>query len=54
MWFILDGDRQIATGCTASEIAKAEGQLAAYIAAKHQPSRRRLDIEDIDIADVMA
>ena len=54
MWFILDSDRQIATGCTASEITKAESQLAAHIAAKHQPIRRRLDIEDIDIADVIS
>jgi hypothetical protein len=54
MWFILDGNRQIATGCAASEIAKAESQLASYIAAKHEPIRRRLDIEEIDIADVIS
>lgn len=33
---------------------KSESQLAAYIAAKHEPIRRRLDIEEIDIADVIS
>jgi integrase len=53
-WVILDGGRQIATGCAEGEIASAQKQLASYILAKYTPERRRRDIEAIDIADVLS
>jgi integrase len=53
-WIILDGNRHIATGCTASEVAAAESKLAEYIAAKYQPVRKERDIERIEIADVLS
>ncbi len=52
-WIIVDGDRYVATGCLASEAAKAQIKLAAYIAEKYRPNRRERDIEEIDIADVL-
>jgi integrase len=54
IWIILDGDRHIATGCVAHEIAEAQIKLAEYIAEKYEPDRRERDIEDIDIADVLS
>lgn len=53
-WIILDGDRHIPTGCTATEVAAAEEKLAAYIALRYQPNRKERDIELIDIADVLS
>ena len=53
-WVILDRSKHIATGCAAHEIARAEECLARYIAQKHAPVRKRLDIEEILIADVLA
>ena len=53
-WTILDRGKQISTSCLASETAAAEKFLAAYIEAKYQPIRQRLDIEDIVIADVLS
>jgi integrase len=53
-WFIKDGDERVPTGCSVSEIGEAEKRLAQYIASKHKPARRELDIEQIDIADVLS
>ncbi len=53
-WVIRDGDRYIATGCSASEAAPAQVRLAAYIAEKYQPRRKERDIEQIVIADVLS
>ena len=53
-WVILDGGRQLGTGCIQGETRRAEEQLAAYIAAKYQPVRRERDIETIDVADVLS
>ena len=53
-WIILDGNKHIATGCAAGEIAAAQTKLADYVAAKYQPTRKARDIEQIDIADVLA
>jgi hypothetical protein len=53
-WIILDGSKHVATGCTANEIAAAERELAAYIAAKHRPPRKERDIEQIAVADVLS
>lgn len=53
-WFILDGVRQIATGCAPAETERAEQMLAEYIGGKYQPSRKARDIESIVIADVLS
>jgi integrase len=53
-WIILDGDKHVATGCAASEVAAAESKLAEYIAAKYQPVRKEWDIERIVLADVLS
>src|SRR3954466_2739299 len=53
-WIILDGDKHVATGCAASEVAAAESRLADYIASKYQPIRKERDIEQIPIADVLS
>jgi len=52
-WIIIDRGRQFATGCLATEIAKAEQKLAEHVAAKYQPRRKERDIESIDVADVL-
>jgi hypothetical protein len=59
VWTIRDGEREVATGILAGEAERkppkdAEDALAKYITSKYQPSRRIRDIEDIDIADVLA
>jgi len=54
VWIIIDGSRHIATGCTAQQVAEAEGKLAEYIAARYRPSRKERDIETIDVADVLS
>src|SRR5258705_4856850 len=59
VWTIRDGEREVATGIFAGEAERkppkaAEDALAKYITSKYQPPRRTRDIEDIDIADVLA
>ena len=59
VWTIRDGDREVATGVFASEAERkpprtAEDALVRYITSKYRPPRRVRDIEDIDIADVLA
>jgi integrase len=46
-------DRQLSTGCGASDRGEAERRLAAYIADKYEPSRRERHIAKIQIADVI-
>ena len=53
-WVILDGGKQFATGCPASQARAAEERLAAHIAAKYRPLRRERDIDTIDVADVLS
>ena len=53
-WLILDGGRQIATAFSENEIANAQVVLANYIARKYEPTRRERDIEQIEVADVLA
>src|SRR5262245_50696118 len=53
-WIILDGNKHIATGCVANEVAAAESKLAEYIAAKYQPARKERDVEQIEIAEVLS
>jgi integrase len=59
VWVIKDSGRQYATGCIArpSETQPpkaAEQALAEYIAGKYDATRRHRDIEEIDVADVLA
>ena len=54
VWIIVDGNKHVATGCIKDQAGEAEQKLAAYIAAKYRPSRRALDIEQIDVADVLS
>jgi integrase len=53
-WLIIDNGRHIATGCDAGQAREAQGRLAEYIADKYRADRRLRDIEEIDIADVLA
>src|SRR4051812_3619455 len=53
-YIILDRPRQVATRCTASQTAEAEQALAAHIAASYRPPRKRRELEEIDIADVLS
>lgn len=53
-WLILDGSKQISTGCAEVEIDEAERQLAQYIEDKWRPSRRVRPIEQITVAEVLA
>ena len=59
VWTIRDGDCEVATGVFASEAERkppkaAEDALVKYITSKYRPPRRVRDIEDIDVADVLA
>ena len=54
VWIIVDGGNHHATGCFAGENREAQERLAAYIADKYRANRRVKDIEDIDLADVLA
>jgi len=54
VWIIIDGNRQVATGCLKSEAGEAERKLAVYIADKYRPARFAKDIDQIDIADVLS
>lgn len=37
-WYIVDGDKEISTGCTERDIASAEARLAIYTGAKYDPA----------------
>lgn len=50
-WVIRDGEREVSTGT--SELAAAEGKLAAYIAEKHNPRSPDADKNPL-VADVLA
>jgi integrase len=59
VWLIRDGGRDHATGCLGSSTDKgpppaAQQALADYIANKYRPIRKTRDIEQIDVADVLA
>lgn len=53
-WYILDGAKQVPTGCALGEEDEANRQLAEYNLARYQPARRINDIEDIDVAEVLS
>jgi integrase len=59
VWIIKDGGKHFATGCIASPTKteppkEAQQALSEYIATKYRPDRRKRDIEDIDVADVLS
>jgi integrase len=54
-WIIVDGRKEVSTGCGLEERQAAEIALAEYIGEKHEPSRRKAqDIDGILIADVIS
>ncbi len=54
-WAIRDGGRKIRTGCRLGEAAEAERRLAAYIVAKHDPSRTRdRDPDQVRVAQLIS
>jgi integrase len=53
-WVILDGRRQISTGCGESAREEAERRLADYIASKYAPERRERPLSEIRVSDVIA
>jgi integrase len=53
-WIIRDGSKTVSTGCAPEARADAEKCLSAYIEQKYRPARRRREIEEIGIADVLA
>ena len=53
-WFIVDGRREISTGCDEGAYPEAERRLAEYLAAKHQPERRERRLAQIRLSDVIA
>ena len=56
VYVILDGAREIGTGCGADRAAEAEAALARYLAQKYTPPRPagQARLDDILIADVVA
>ena len=50
----IDGKQHIAMGCLAHQIGEAERRLADHVSQKYRPTRRVLDIDQIDIADVLS
>src|SRR5450759_998867 len=54
IWIILDAGKHISTGCAEGEADRAEQVLAAYISQKYHPDRRKRDLDEIDIADVLS
>ncbi len=53
-WIIRDNGKDVATGCHASEVEKAEQKLKGYITDKYNPTRRLQDIERIPVSDVLS
>jgi integrase len=54
MWFILDGGKQIATGCAAVDKIGAEKILGQHIVEKHRPaSDRNQSPDSISLSDVL-
>lgn len=59
VWIILDGAKQISTGCPAYKTDKAPPAealafLADYLAGIHKTPREKRDIEVVDFADVLS
>jgi len=52
-WIILDGRRQVSTGCGIDAREEAEKRLADYIANKYAPERCERSLSEIRISDVI-
>lgn len=52
-WIIIDGSRQIGTGCAEHQVDEAERALAEYNVERYRPTRRERDIEQITVGDVL-
>lgn len=52
-WIILDGPKQIRTGCAYAETSRAEKRFQEYLATKHQPTNS-LDPRTIPVADALS
>lgn len=53
VWCVVDGQKEVSTGCGIDERQGAEKALAEYLAEKHEPSRtRNQPIDHVLIADV--
>lgn len=52
-WVIIDNRKHITTNCAEREIEDAQEQLRRYSENKYEPPRKRRDIEDITIAEVL-
>ena len=53
-WYIIDGRKHVGTGCSKDEEAAADRHLAQYKLDQYRPPRRIRDIEDIQVAEVLA
>lgn len=56
VWVILDGGKEISTGCGQGDVAGAEKFLADYVAKKHDPKKtaRQGDPNQIAVADAIS
>jgi hypothetical protein len=54
VFIILDGRRQVSTGCGIDAREEAEERLADYIANKYAPERRERPLSEIRISDVIS
>src|SRR5262245_21120060 len=52
-WVILDGTREVGTGCAAADLAGAEKALERYIAGKYTPPTTS-QVRDLLVTEVLA
>jgi len=52
VWVILDGGKQVATGCSESELGRAQEALADHIAQSYRPPASRV-LRELHVEDVM-
>jgi integrase len=54
VWVILDGQKEVGTGASAHDRARAEKALQEYLAKNHRPPRGANSPEDLLVAEVMS
>ena len=54
VWVILDGEKELSTGCGADDRGRAEKALAEYIGKKHKPDWQNSHPAEVAVADVLA
>jgi integrase len=54
VWVILDGEKELSTGCGTDGRADAEKALSRYIAEKHRPDWQNSHPAEVAVADVLA